>query len=375
MNRFNLPDINLLEKSPDTILAEMLQHVYEKTGLELQRSDPRRKMLESLAAFVSFERNRHEYAIKQNMLAYAEDNALDLKGDELGTPRLPANAAKTFIEYDLEPERTVPFIIPKGTQVRIADLLFAATANNIIPVGQHKPLVEFEALQAGSVGNGYVENEPTTLIEPQPYVIKVRNTMTTAGGNDVEENDPYAERIRLAPEAFTTAGSSLAYKYYALSASQDIADVYVDSPFDGVTRIVTLLKNGELPSPIHLDAVLEKCSAEDVRPLTDHVIAEAPTVFEYDMTVEYWLSSNKMTVANELINRIEQAFADYLVWQKSKLGRAINPTEVINRLKNLDTETKGAERVEVSTPYTEIKKDEIAVANVTSITFKGFIDE
>lgn len=374
-NRFNLPDIDFFDKSPDTILAEMLYHISEKTGLEFQRADPRRKFVEGLAAFVAHERNKADYALKQNLLAYAADNALDLKGEELGTPRLKEASATTTIRFNLESERKVMLPIPVGTRIKIGEVFFESLDVHVVSVGVNQFDIKVECTESGEIGNGYLPGETTNLVDPLPYVVTVENITVTSGGADVEEDDPYANRIRLAPEKFSTAGPELAYKYYALTASQDIGDVEVDSPSPGVTRIVALLKNGEQPTQQHLDKILEVCSQKDVRPLTDQVIASAPDIVQFDMSVNYWLPNSKAAVATELINRIEARFEEYLIWQKSKLGRDINPTEVIDRLKNIDADTKGAERVEVDTPYQEINKNAKAVANVVSIEFKGFIDD
>lgn len=374
-NRFNLPDIDFFEKSPDTITAEMLQHIYEKTVMEFQRADPRRKFVEGLAAFISFERNKADFALKQNLLAYAADNALDLKGDELSTPRLQASYAKTTIRFNLEPARNVMLPIPSGTRFKIADVFFKTTQIHVVAIGETQYLVNVTCTEPGEIGNDYLAGEITTLVDPLPYVVSVENLTTTAGGADIEQDDPYANRIRLAPEKFSVAGPELAYKYYALTASQEIADVEVDSPVPGVTRIIALLQNGELPQQQHLDGILTVCAADDVRPLTDNVIASAPDVKQFDMNVQFWLPRSKEAVAVDLISKIEAKFAEYLVWQKSKLGRDINPTEVIDRLKNLDSNTKGAERVEVDTVYTTIEKNEVAIANITSLQFMGFIDD
>lgn len=374
-NRFNLPDIEFFNKSPDVILSEMLQHIGDKTGFEFQRADPRRKFVEGLAIFVSMERNRADFALKQNLLAYAADNALDLKGDEFGTSRLEASVATTTIRFNLELERNVALVIPAATTVKIANVFFETTDVHVAPVGQNSIDLIMRCTEAGDAGNDYLPGETTTLVDPLPYVKFVENLTITAGGADVEQDDQYAVRIRLAPEKFSTAGPELAYKYFALTASQDIVDVEIDTPSPSVTRIVALLKEGELPSQHHLDAILTVCSASNIRPLTDHVIAEAPTTQPFDMHVRYWLPRSKAAVATDLITQIEARFSAYLLWQKSKLGRDINPTEVIDRLKNLDENIKGAERVEVDTSYTVISKTAIAVANEATIEFVGFIDD
>ncbi|WP_197229876.1 baseplate J/gp47 family protein [Lysinibacillus sphaericus] len=374
-NRFNLPDITFFDKSPDTIVSEMLQHINDKTGLEFQRSDPRRKFVESLATFVSFERNRAEHALKQNLLAYATDDMLDLKGDELDTPRLIDKAATTIIGFNLETARGVALPIPQGTRVKIAEVYFQTTKIAVVPIDVSYIELPMTCTETGEIGNDYLPGETVTLVDPLPYVKSVVNTVVSAGGAEMEEDDPYAERIRLAPEKFSVAGPDLAYKYFALTSSQDIADVEVDSPAPGVTRIVALLKNGEIPTQQHLDEILAICSAESVRPLTDNVIATIPEVQNFNLEVQYWLPNSKATVADELMQKIDAEYQTYLVWQRSKLGRDVNPSEVVKRLKITESE-KLAERVEViGVSYTEIDKTKIAVAEDPKLTFMGFIDD
>ena len=374
-NRFNLPDVDFLEKDPDKILAEMLSHISDKTGQEYERADPRRKFVEGLAAYISFEHNRHDFALKQNLLAYAEDNALDLKGDELQTPRLEETAAKSTFKLKLNENRTTTLVIASNHRFKLANTYWENSETIVIPVGVNEFEFEVVCTEVGTIGNGYLPGEEVTAVTPLAFVTTIENVLVTSGGADVEENDPYAERIRIAPEKFSTAGPELAYAYFALSASQDITDVKVDNPDPGVTRILVLLKDGELPQQQHLDAVLAKCSASDVRPLTDHVIAEAPNVDTYNISVQYWLPKSVEAMANLLIPKIEERFNEFLTWQKSKIGRDINPTELSDRLKNIDESTKGAARVDIDIPYTVIPDDSIAVADVKTIQFMGFIDE
>ncbi|MGE8036833.1 baseplate J/gp47 family protein [Lysinibacillus sp. NPDC093692] len=374
-NRFNLPDITFFDKSPESIVSEMLQHINDKTGLEFQRADPRRKIVESQAVFVSFERNRAEHALKQMLLAYATDDMLDLKGDELDTSRLDEKAATTIIGFNLEATRGVALPIPQGTRIKIAEAYFQTTKVEVVPIDTNYIELPMTCTETGEIGNDYLPGETVTLVDPLPYVKSVVNTVVSSGGVEIEDDDPYAERIRLAPEKFSVAGPELAYKYYALTSSQDIADVEVDSPSPGVTRIVALLKNGEIPTQQHLDEILAICSPGDVRPLTDNVIATIPDVLNFSIEVQYWLPNSKATVADGLMQKIEAEYQDYLVWQRSKLGRDVNPSEIVNRLKSTQTE-KLAERVEViGVSYTEIEKTKIAVVDEHKLTFMGFIDD
>lgn len=374
-NRFNLPDITFFDKSSEVVISEMLQHINDKTGLELQRADPRRKFVESLAAFVILERNRGEHALKQNLLAYATNDMLDLKGDELDTPRLEEKAAVTIIGFNLEETRGVALPIPAGTRVKIAETYFKTNQIAVAPIDTNYIELPMTCTETGEIGNDYLPGETVTLVDTLPYVKSVVNTTISSGGVEIEEDDSYAERIRLSPEKFSVAGPDLAYKYYALTSSQEIADVEVDSPSPGVTRIVALLKNGEIPTQEHLEGILEICSADSVRPLTDNVVAAVPDVFSFNIEIQYWLPNSKATVASELMKKIDAEYQSFLIWQRSKLGRDINPSEIVNRLKSSGDE-KLAERVEViGINYTEIEKTQIAVAEQATLTFMGFIDD
>lgn len=371
MSRFGLPEIEFFEKDPEQILQEMLFYVSEATGREYHRADPRRKIIEGLAAFVAIERNRADFALKQILLSYASDDALDHKGEEMDTLRLTASAATTKIQFELEPERTTVLTIPAGTRFQVGEIYFETTETVIVEVGTNTAIVDAVCTETGDVGNGYLVGEITNLVDPLPYVKEVRNITATAGGADIENDDQYAERIRLAPERFSVAGPAEAYKYWALTASQDIVDVEVTTTAPGTNHITILLANGELPTQEHIDKVLEICSSKDKRPLTDNVTAGPPESVEYTPVVQYWINRSNESVANSMKNEIEQSFQEYLIWQKSKLGRDINPTVLFYTLRE-----KGAYKVEVDgVEYTELDSTEIAIDVDASITFMGLIDE
>ncbi len=97
-----------------------------------------------------------------------------------------------------------------------------------------------------------------------------------------ESDDQLRQRIQLAPEAFTNAGSIGAYTFHALSASSDIKSVSVKSPNPGEVLVTILSKTGNgTASEGLIDAVLEKLSEEDVRPLTDQVSVQSAGIVNY----------------------------------------------------------------------------------------------
>lgn len=371
MSRFNLPDIYFLEKAPEKIESEMLFHVREKTGLTLPRADPRLKFIQAIAAFVSIERNKLEHGLRQNRLSYAEDDMLDHMGTEMSTERLPAKYAKTTIAFVLEEDRVDALPIPEGTRFQVGDIYFATNEAQIIPQGTHLYAVEATCTVPGEIGNGFLVGEISTLVEPLPYVKTVQNTTITNGGADEESDDAYAERIRLAPESFSVAGPEGAYIYWAKAASQNIADVKVDSPVPGEVVVYILMADGTLPSDEDIALVEAKLMDNYTRPLTDKVRVAAPTLTNYTVEVEFWVSNQNSTVSPIIEKQVRQAFNDYLGWQRSKMGRDVDFSELIAKLKQ-----EGAGRVSVNSPmFIEVGETEIAKELTANITFKGLSND
>ncbi len=99
-----------------------------------------------------------------------------------------------------------------------------------------------------------------------------------------EADSDFRERIRLSLYSRTSAGPVGQYRYYALSAHADVLDVGISSPTPGDVMITVLGQSGA-PAQAVLDAVLSVCSAEDVRPLTDHVFVQASAIIPYDVSM------------------------------------------------------------------------------------------
>lgn len=371
-NRFSLPDISFFDKSPDVVETEMLTYVEEKTGISLSNSDPRRKFLQGLALFVSQERNKADYGFRQLILAYAEDDFLDHKGVDTLTTRLPATPSTTTIEFILEEERVSALVIEAGTLFLVgSDTYFETTEVRVVEVGVNTVNVDAQCTVSGEIGNGYLPGEISKLVNPLNWVKSVSNITTSSGGTEIEDDESFANRIRLAPEKFSVAGPNGAYKYWAMSTNQNIVDVEVWSEAPGTSNITVLMKNGELPEQEVLDKVYDFLFQNDIRPLTDNVKVIAPEVIEYTPLAEYWISEKNATMVTAIQSKVEEAYQEYLVWQKEKLGRNIDLSELITRLKNA-----GAHRVIVNSEmYQVIEKHQVAQDIEGILTFGGLTDE
>jgi phage-related baseplate assembly protein len=164
----------------------------------------------------------------------------------------------------------------------------------------------------------------------------------------VDETDE-ALRLRTRQRiiGFANAGGAAHYRYWALSASPDVADVEVDSPEPGRVRISVLAKGEEETVP---DAVLEAVRAvvlrDDIRVLTDTVEVVAAELIPVTVTARIWLYPDTPMAAFEAI---APRFKDALAAQ-SGLGWDLTPSWVIGELQR-----PGVHKVELHSPTTDIR--------------------
>lgn len=268
-----------------------------------------------------------------------------------------------------------------GTRVSPGnEIYFATKENTVIPAGATFVDVLTECTQPGTIGNDFTPGQINILVDPLPYNATVENIETSGGGVEEESEENYKNRIHLAPEGFSTAGPEGAYEYFVRQYSPLVADVKVTSPSDGVIDIRVLLQYGQIPDQTFLDGLLEYLSAKNRRPLTDKVQVGAPEIVNYDLDVVYYLNSSDISVEQDLRNRVEAATDDYIIWQRSKIGRDINPSEAIAKMIFVGTQDnkqqRGAKRVEIVSPtYMTLNDNQVAVANIKTVTFGGFEDE
>jgi phage-related baseplate assembly protein len=368
--RFNLPDVSFAQKSPEQIEAEILAYIEAETGIKPAPADPRRKFIQALVAWAAQQRAVIDYTGKQNLLAYAVDAFLDHIGASRHTPRIEAKAATATQRFYLSVAQQQT--IPAGTRVTAGDNVFFETTQAVtVQIGQTYADVEVRCTEPGAKGNGYAIGQLNQLVDPIQWVSRTENITVTSGGADVEANDPYAERIRLAPESFSVAGPEGAYVYWAKTASADIVDVLVGSPSPGEVEIRPLLKDGGIPDQTVLEAVAAACNDRKVRPLTDFVQVLAPEAVSYDINLTYWIATSDSSLVTSIQTKVNEAVEAYKTWQKSKLGRDIDPSELIYLIKQA-----GAKRVVVTSPaFQTIELHQVAVENNVTITYGGLENE
>jgi len=368
MANFNLPDITFAEKDSSTIETEIIDQYEETAGVTLAVADPRKKLLQSEVPIIVGQRSVIDSSAKKNLLAYSSGDFLDHIGILVGCTRIAATAATSTVRFTLTAARSVSTTIASGKRVTSGDgVYFITTAETVIAAGDTYADISVQCTVTGTAGNDYAVGTLTTLVDPIAYVASISNTTVSEGGTDKEIDDAFRERIQLAPESFSTAGPTGAYEFWAKTASSTIIDVSVASPSAGVVAIYPLVTGGEIPGQEILDAVLEICDDEKIRPLTDNVQVLAPEQVAYAIDVSYWIDKTNESVASTLETAIETAVSTYITWQKTELGRDINPTELVYLMR-----AAGAKRVMVTTPtYLALADSQVAKESTTTINYGG----
>lgn len=367
----NLPSISFVDTDAANIEASVITMYEAIAGRTLAQGDPVRLFLQAVAAIIIQQRVLIDYSAKQNLLAYATGDNLDHIGVLVGATRLGASPAETTIRFNLSAAQSQVVTIPAGIRGTTANGVVFQVSNPItIPIGELYGDAPAECLTAGEAGNGYVPGQINQLVDPLPWVQSITNITESEGGADEETDDAYRERIRLAPESFSVAGPDGAYLFWAKSASQTIIDVSVRSSNPGVVELRPLLAGGEIPGTETLDAVAATVNDKKIRPLTDQVTVLAPEVIDFDVSLIYYINNDNATQSTAIQTAVNQAVADYVLWQKSKLGRDVNPSELIWRVR-----AAGADRVEVTLPvFTSLEVYQVAIAGTVTANFGGLTD-
>lgn len=268
--------------------------------------------------------------------------------------------------------RDVATIIPAGTRGTAGDNVFFAINHDVsILAGTIEAEAAASCTVAGTVGNGYLPGEINKIVDPIPYVAKMVNITTSEGGADIETDDSLREAIREAPEGFSVAGPVGEYIRIAKRASTLIVDVSVTTPKPGQVLIVPLLNEGGIPGEEMLKIVETACNERSVRPLTDQVIVKAPDIVKFNVEVTYYINRADEAQSISIQSGVAKAVNDYVIWQKSKLGRDINPDELISLIKKA-----GAKRVFIASPnFQVIEENNIAIAENVSVILGGMEDE
>lgn len=134
-------------------------------------------------------------------------------------------------------------------------------------------------------------------------------------------------------------------------AEAETVKIDIDTLDEGVVRIVPILDGGAIPDEEMLQKVYDAVNADDVRPLTDKVIVEAPQAVEFDIEFTYYTTAENESACIETIEGTGGAIDRYIAWQTGAIGRDINPDKLRAFVLAPDWEgAVGAYRIDVVSP-------------------------
>lgn len=370
----NLPDVSFIDNvTLDQIQAQLVSDYISKyedlTGetAELTRADPVSLILYACSVQIFQAMLYVDRAGKQDLLKYSYGEFMDNLAALKGITREPAKPAVVTMRFSLQAIRPEAVGIPAGTRVSNGEIYFETDEYAEIPSGDTYIDVTATCQTDGEEGNGIIAGEINILTDPIPYVASVVNTESTAGGADIEDDDTLASRIYMAPSKYSVAGPEEAYRYWITQFNSSISDVYLDSPEAGQVLIEFILEGGQLPNEAMISALGTYLTNENIRPLTDLVLIQAPATASFNVSVQYWINKSDTNQAASIQAKVNQAVEDYILWQQSKIGRDINPDMLVSKIKDA-----GAKRCVVTYPvYTVVPDSSIARLGSKTVTYGG----
>lgn len=162
-----------------------------------------------------------------------------------------------------------------------------------------------------------------------------------------ETDEALRLRTRQRIIGFANAGGAAHYRYWALSASPEVADVEVDSPEPGRVRISVLAKGEEQTvSNAVLDAVRAVVLRDDIRVLTDTVEVVPAELIPVTVHARLWLYPD---APMETLSAIEAVFA-FTLAACAGLGWDLTRSWIVGQLQRA-----GVHKVELLSPTTDIR--------------------
>lgn len=377
---YDLPDISFVDDITfEDILNEMVadyESEYEKqtqNKIILRPGDKEHIHLKIEAAQYYQMYLKLDYAAKMNLLKYSKGDFLKHLGAFKKTFIDKPKAAVVKARFTLSEVRKGAVYIPQGTRITAGDGIYFATNDYAeVPAGESYVDIYCTCQTVGTIGNDYTAGQISIIVDPVPYVAAVENIEKSQGGTGEETEEAFRERIFLAPSAYSVAGPADAYEYWVKQYnSAAIEDVRIYEPKDAVVDIRVLLKGGDLPTEAFCSDVLNYLYDNPIIPLTDKVTVKPPDVVKYDLKATYYIDKSNMNNIATIQTSIEQAKETFLNWQKTKIGRDINP----DALKEF-VRAAGGKRVVIESPeFTVIPETSIAIEGNVEFIYGGAEDD
>lgn len=352
-------DYKFVNTDAGQIVEDLTAKYEELTGRTLNPADPDKLFISWVAGIIVQERILLNFSANQNIPSRASGENLDALGEEIyNVSRPQADYAVCMVRFTISAAQDFAVEIPAGTKITDKDsrLVWDTESDGVIPAGETETDIKCVCESSGSDGNGYVPGQICKLIDVDKiqFFESCRNIDTSHSGRETADDEEYYELMRNGLEAYSTAGPKGAYEYHAKRVSGDIADVCAINPAGkpGYVDIFAIMNDGNIADEGTKQAIYEACSKDTVRPLTDCVEVLDPEVAEYEVELTYYVDRKSTDSLQSIAKKISDAVDSYNKWQCAKIGRDINPSQLIWLLRDC-----GAKRVDVTAPVFTALRD------------------
>lgn len=374
------PEYRFIPTDPEDIIIWLTEAYEEIVGTTVRPASPERNFIQWMAAAFVMERVLTNYTGNQNVPSRAVGENLNALAELFYQRERPqAKAAICTMRFTISEKQTFAVLVPKGTRATDARkaLVWETLEDVYVNIGEEYADIKAQCQTVGKKGNGYVKGQINSIIDPFAYFLSCENLTESDGGADAATDEEFYELLRLSMDGYSSAGARGGYVYFAKKDNTEIGDVAAVSPSPGVVKLYVLMKDGTPASEEIKREVLEKCSDDDVRPLTDFVSVEDPETVSYNITFTYYIQPDTGKSADEIETAVRAAVDEYAAWQCEKLGRDINPSRLVGLLMQT-----GIKRVELDEPLDTVlrgSKDgqvpQVAALGSVAITNGGYEDE
>lgn len=379
MSRHNPPH-EFVNTDPEALEAALISIYEQISGDSVTPASPIRIFVSWITDAVAQILAIINHAANQNVPSQAVGENLDTLGElYFGKKRPEATVAGVTMTFTISEPQAELVLVPKGTRVsNSTGIVFETESDAYLPIGSTSVDVHAICQTPGIKGNGYLSGQITELVDPFPYYLSCTNITTSDGGADRATDDEYYDLMIASQDAYSTAGAVGSYKYWASSVNTNIADVVVNTPNPGEVKLYVLMNDGTQASTEVKADVLAACSADNVRPLTDHVEVLNPQSVNYDIELTYYINRQTKQPNLAIQDAAEAAVDSYIAWQAGRLGRDINPSTLISKLMQVN----GIKRVALVSPTYTVLSDgsdnstpELAVIGSITLINGGIEDE
>ena len=303
-----------------------------------------------------------------NLVAFCDETNLIYKGMERNIYRLPADNAQLTLQFTSAANAPEDITIPAGTKATADGVIFFETVEPVVCAPDSTVNALAISTEKTSAANGYSVGSVNIMVNTIPYITGVTNLTVSSDGTDQEALEAFRERVLYAPLAFSSVGTTSAYKQKAYEVSASIVDVAVTHD-DNDISVYLLCDGGTLPSQSLIDLATDYLTQANIKAETDNITVLPAEQVSFTLGMSYKISQRDSEQATAIQTAVEEAINAYIDSISTQMGVAINP-EMIQAA----AYQAGAASVTVSSPsYTSVDEYEVAKCTSKTITYNGIL--